>query len=51
MQWIKYKIGNNNNPPKMRKSYKRKSKKKLEIINTKGKSNDNEENILKKGIQ
>jgi hypothetical protein len=29
MQWIKYKIGNNNNPPKMRKSYKRKSKKKI----------------------
>ena len=51
MLWIKYKIGNNNNPPKMRKSYKRKSKKKLEIINSKGKSNDNEENILKKGIQ
>ena len=47
-EWMKYKIGNNNNPPKMRKSHKRKSKNKLEIINSKGKSKDNEENSLTK---
>ena len=47
MQWIKYKNGNNNNPPKMRKSHKVKSKNKEEIIKQKGKSNDNEENELK----
>ena len=45
-EWMKYKIGNNNNPPKMRKSHKRKTKNKLEIINSKGKSKDNEENSL-----
>jgi len=45
-QRIKYKIGNNNNPPKMRKSYKRKLKNKNEIINEKEKNNDNEENTL-----
>ena len=49
-QWMQFKIGNNNdnNPPKMRKSFKRKSKNKLEIINTKGKSNDNEDYISTK---
>ena len=47
-EWMKYNIGNNNNPPKMRKSYKRKLKNKEEIITSKAKSNDNEENELTK---